>query len=227
MPPLSSSKRLAPWAFILAFFLIWSIRLGIYRIFDSDIQNPFLKRIVSDGWRALVWLILPILWLIFVERRGIVTAIRPNSVRSLRWAGLAGGALCALIVISYRLTFGHWTGIPLDRSWNTYAAILPSILLVGIAEEFIFRGVFLSGLLRGGWGPWRANFIAAVFFALSHWPGWLAGQGSMGPLSFLTASIRLVIFGMAMSGLVTLEGGIVVAILVHSFNDLWVGLFFY
>ena len=49
----------------------------------------------------------------------------------------------------------------------------------------------------------------------------------MGPLSLLTASIRLVVFGLMMSGLVTLEGGLILAVLIHSFNDLWVGLFFY
>jgi membrane protease YdiL (CAAX protease family) len=134
---------------------------------------------------------------------------------------------CCFIIIGYRLTFGHWTGIPPHEDWTTYAAIVPSIVLVGIAEEFVFRGVFLSGLLRNGWAPWRANLITATLFALSHWPGWFAGPSSMGPFAHITASIRLMVFGLVVGGLTTLEGGILIAIVVHSFNDLWVGLFFH
>jgi len=109
-------SRFAPWCFIIAFFAAWAVRLATFGLVDVHIQNLFLKRVLSDGWRALVWLVFPICWLV--------------------------------------------------------------------------------------------------------------GSGAMGPLSLLTASIRRFVFGLVMSGLVTLEGGPVLAVLVHSFNDLWGGLFF-
>jgi membrane protease YdiL (CAAX protease family) len=220
------SGRAAPWLFILSFFVLWIIRLYAYKLGEQSVQNFFLKRLLSDGWRVLVWVVLPIAWLALIEQRPINTAFRPLAAKSPRMARITALALIALIVIGYRWTYGHWTGIPSNRTWDVYTAVLPGVLLVGLAEELVFRGVFFSGLLQAGWSARTASLLASIMFTLSHWPAWLIASGPIGPVAMLAASTRLAVFGLVMNGLVILEGGLLLAIIVHAFNDLWVGVFF-
>lgn len=44
-------------------------------------------------------------------------------------------------------------------------------------------------------------------------------------MDWITATLRLFLFGMGISGLITLEGGLLLAVLVQTSDDAWGGLF--
>lgn len=184
------------------------------------------RRLWSDGWRILCWLILPLFWLQVIERRPLSAALHPCKGRAPR--------LVPLIVIS--LTIGHlcwlklstdrWHAIPADLPQSHYIAGAVGGLLVGLAEEFVFRGIFLSALIARRWPFAIANVIVALFFTLIHWPGWLLLGDGMSPVDLLFATATILVFGLIMGGLVWLEGGLVAAVLVHAAIDLINGLAF-
>jgi membrane protease YdiL (CAAX protease family) len=112
--------------------------------------------------------------------------------------------------------------IPAGHSALEYVLFVGGVGLLALGEEFTFRGVFLSGLLRSGFPFWQANAFTAAAFALSHWPGWLM-FGGMPAISLLTATVRVFLFGYVMGGLVRAEGGLIAAISIHTLNDVLAG----
>jgi membrane protease YdiL (CAAX protease family) len=140
---------------------------------------------------------------------------------SPRLAVVAGLALIVVWVAIERATTGAWHHVPLGRPSNEYIAAGIGAVMVGVAEEFVFRGIVMGELWRR-YGFWLANIGAAVLFAMIHWPGWvLLEHASLG--SVLASSGYLFLFGLVMGGLARLEGGIVMAAVVHGLNDLLVG----
>lgn len=60
----------------------------------------------------------------------------------------------------------------LDRIYGAMGegvlGFLAGVIMAPIAEEIIFRGVLMRGLLRMRWHPWVAIVVSALVFALSH-----------------------------------------------------------
>ncbi|MEM9301348.1 MAG: CPBP family intramembrane glutamic endopeptidase [Pseudomonadota bacterium] len=80
-------------------------------------------------------------------------------------------------------------------------------LYAGVVEEFAYRGVLVL-VLAGLIGPWAAFAASAVLFALGHLSGgW-------------RAALLGVPFALAMHIVVTISGGLLLAILVHAAYDL-------
>lgn len=179
----------------------------------------------GDAERLLVWLAFPALWLVKIEGRRIPDALYPVDPWSRRGAVIAGIALAGVLLLGMRYTRGQWDAVPGGHSVVQYLAVFASIALLALGEEFTFRGVFMSGLIQRGVPFWKVNLIVAVVFALSHWPGWLM-FGGISPTALATASLRVLVFGVLMGGLVRLEGGLIVAILLHWFNDVLAGTLF-
>jgi len=75
-----SRSRFAPWCFIIALFAAWAARLATFGLVDALIQSFFPKRVLSDGWRALVWLVFPISWLVGSGAMGPLS-LRTASIR--------------------------------------------------------------------------------------------------------------------------------------------------
>ena len=73
------------------------------------------------------------------------------------------------------------------------AMVAISILLVGPAEELLFRGA-IQGRLRQSWGPWPAIFGATVLFGAIHAP---AVSGTTGAVAgyLVTAAILGLLLG--------------------------------
>lgn len=230
---LSSSRRrpswtrsVNPWPFLAVFFAAWILRVLMEQQLGVSADDYLQRRLWSDGWRVLLWLILPLFWLEVIERRSLSAALRPSKGQAPRLVpitviSLTIGHLCWL-----KLSTDSWHGIPADLPQSHYLAGVIGGLLVGLAEEFVFRGIFLSALIARRWPFAAANIIVALFFMLIHWPGWLLLGSGMSPVDLLFASLNILLFGLAMGGLVWLEGGLIAAILVHAAIDLSNGLGF-
>lgn len=86
-------------------------------------------------------------------------------------------------------------------------------LYAGVVEEFTYRGV-LTLLLAGPVGYWPAATASALLFGLGHLAG---GWRTAGPS---------IAFALAMQAIVSLSGGLLLAVFVHVAYDLvaaWLG----
>lgn len=103
-----------------------------------------------------------------------------------RELALAGGSVLVLLVLQYSLLVGLSTfgvlpvenrAIDADAHAPAYflAMVAVSILVVGPAEELLFRGA-IQGLLKRAWGMWPALVAASLVFGLIHYN---VGAGSV------------------------------------------------
>ncbi|CAD5367143.1 CAAX amino terminal protease family [Rubrivivax sp. A210] len=83
-----------------------------------------------------------------------------------------------------RLAGVRWADVPLDL----LAAIVVSGVLVGFAEETLFRGLFLRALREGGRSEAVAAIWTAVCFGLFHLPNLAMGTGLVGTLQVILAA---------------------------------------
>jgi membrane protease YdiL (CAAX protease family) len=207
------------------FFVFWLLRMAAYGKIDEQIASAAGRQLVSAAWRIAFWIGLPLLWLKAVEQRPLRSALHPCQPLSPRWWPLATLGVIALIFVGERLTRGVWTGIPPHAAAPVLLRGSLAMVVVAIAEEFLCRGVILSGLLMRGWSYRIASLFVSLFFTLTHWPGWLYG-GTMGPGTLAELSLRIFLFGLLMTFLVRLEGGLKSAMLVHLVNNLVAGVAF-
>lgn len=78
-----------------------------------------------------------------------------------------------------------WNEVPLDL----LLAIIASGILVGFAEETLFRGFFLRGLREGGRTESSAAVWTAIAFGLFHLPNVFMGTGAIGLVQVVLAAL--------------------------------------
>lgn len=86
--------------------------------------------------------------------------------------------------IVLRLLGVRWREVPLDL----LAAMATAGVLVGFAEELLFRGFFLRGLREGGRPESSAAVWTAVAFGVFHLPNIVMGTGLVGLLQVVLAA---------------------------------------
>lgn len=105
--------------------------------------------------------------------------VRLASTRPMRAA-----MLLWWLAIGVRLVGVRWADVPP----SLLAAMVASGVLVGFAEETLFRGFFLRALRAGGRAEGRAALWVAVCFGLFHLPNVFMGMGALGLLQVLLAA---------------------------------------
>lgn len=78
----------------------------------------------------------------------------------------------------------RWNEVPLDL----LAAIVATGVLVGFAEEILFRGIVLRGLREGGGSEAVAVVWTSVCFGLLHLPNLFMGTGWIGIVQIVAAT---------------------------------------
>lgn len=91
--------------------------------------------------------------------------------------------------------------------------IVLSMLLVGPAEELLFRGV-LQARLRDSWGAWPAIVLATVVFGAIHFPAIIGDPSQQYATVLLTA-----LLGLVLGYLYERTGTIWVPAIVHGANN--------
>ncbi len=89
------------------------------------------------------------------------------------------------VAIAVRLAGVRWGDVPMDL----LAAIVASGVLVGFAEEILFRGLFLRGLREGGRAESSAAIWTAIAFVLFHLPNVFMGMGAIGLVQVFIATL--------------------------------------
>lgn len=95
------------------------------------------------------------------------------------------GLVAWWLLIGMRLLGVNWAAVPLDL----VLAVIASGVLVGFAEETLFRGLFLRGLREGGRNEASAALWTAACFGLFHLPNVFMGTGWIGLLQVLLAGL--------------------------------------
>lgn len=83
----------------------------------------------------------------------------------------------------------------------------------GIAEESVFRGLFLPRLAKSGLGDLKANLSQAISFGIFHWNGIPSGPSGVA-LTF--------VYGAVMGWLFQICGGLGAPVLAHSAADFFI-----
>lgn len=132
-------------------------------------------QIVKTVFQFVPFAVVVALFLLAADDRKLVRV----SVPDLRTLLLAGGSVVALLSLQYALLvslsrFGlePVTNSAIDPTTHApayfLAMVFVSILVVGPAEELLFRGA-IQGLFRRAWGVWPAIVAAALLFSLVHY----------------------------------------------------------
>ena len=132
---------------------------------------------------------------------------------------LVGGYFLVIGVLSGCSLFATYEGDRTLRPWYLIAAYLLCMLLVGVAEEWMFRGVHSELLLRryGATkeGVWKATIISGVLFGLAH----LSNLFGAAPVGVLVQCVVAAGMGMVFAAIYYRTGNIWVTVVLHAFID--------
>lgn len=145
--------------------------------------------------------------LLFMKQNGLLA-----KYGLVKWQGPARSYLYFIPVLLV-MTGNLWHGIgPVHTGAAQLFAVL-AMLLAGLSEELIFRGLLFRALLKKG-RPAAAIAISALTFGLGHLINLLAGQGGL-------ESLLQVVFACAWGFLFTYlfykSGSLLICILAHGF----------
>lgn len=132
---------------------------------------------------------------------------------------LVGGYFLVIGVYSAVVYTIIYEGERTLRPWYLIAAFVICMLLVGITEEFLCRGVLAELLLRHygatGQGIWRAVIVSGVLFGLAHLSNLLGAE----PVGVLVQCVIAAMMGMAFAAIYFRTGNIWVTVFLHAFVD--------
>lgn len=146
-----------------------------------------------------------------------------------RGSGFLKGLLTGLylIVMSvYSLIFFNllYEGDKKLQSWYFIAAFLACMVCVGIAEEFVFRGViatlFLKRFGTDKKGVWKAVAVSGVLFGIAHVSNILEGSLT----GVLVQTVIASMLGMLLAAIYFRTGCIWVTVFLHALIDVAAGI---
>jgi membrane protease YdiL (CAAX protease family) len=215
-------KRLP--AFLAVFFAAWTLRIVSIPWTDAAADTPATARMIADSWRVALWLGLPVLWCVAVEKIATRDAIdqRPGYDPRLAW-----GLVAAYLVVSRALAMWggeNWHAIPLHDIGASFFAALVGLAFVAVVEVFVFFGLVMKAL-RARLGFWTANALASLLFAAIQVPGWVMLIELDAP-TLATLLAQVFLFGLLLGGTMRLAGTPAAAIVLHFLNNALAGLGF-
>lgn len=164
--------------------------------------------------KLIVW-IIPSVVLIRKTGRTVRGVCRiPSWKKLVKWSLPLGGLFAILNIVSHLVK--HTPIIAGELSY----ALISTVIIAPVFEEFTMRGAVLGGLLQRYSFP-VANTIAALLFVLLHFPGWyFTHQLMANVLNPLGGALAIFAIGW-LCGLAAKRSETVVgAIVVHFLNNL-------
>ena len=190
----------------VAFFVVMS---ALNRPIVSEVQfGPSFDIIQRMFWPELGLASLAVGLVALFGWLRDVRLTSPVAARSARILILPGLMMLALVAVGEVTTLT--TGIsPTSEQVMTVAR---TMLLVGVFEEVVFRGILLHGL-ESRIGTLRAAFASSLLFGLMHYTNWLSGQhGLLTHLQVLHACS----IGLLMGAIVVRTNSLWPAIILHA-----------
>lgn len=206
---------LAEVVFLASLFvtdLIFTIVLVLFRA-DFSALDTYLYSTLQE----LVGALVAVLFLVRTDRAGLLRR---------RGSGFFNGLLVGmypLVFIGYN-TFGSLLlGRPENGTLQPAVRIctfLANMAMVGVAEEFIFRGVIAQTLLeRYGTaraGVWKACLVSGVLFGAAH----LSNLIGSAPFGVLMQCVFAASLGVMLAAIYFRTGNLWVTVFLHSAMDI-------
>ena len=215
------SRRRLTWQFV-GFWLTW---LVVQVFINSPIEHHlsgWSQELTLDAIKLVVWLGGG--WWFIHQAQPQTLAIAPRDQWRPNWHFTAGYLVWGIVVIYLLGQF--WLthhGLRISHSflpeyWGRY------FVVVGITEEFVFRGYFLNALLKHTSFAW-ANTIQAIVFTAMHIPRYLTTIPPMSPTVWLSNLVSVALLGALFGWLYAKSRSLWPGIVVHMTWDILVTLF--
>ena len=198
-----------------------SLLLASYLIvFALVLFGVDLERVDSYFLSAVQEAVGMVVALVILGRTGKMYLLRR------RGSGFFNGLLVGmypLVLIGYSLYTKLMFGMPEDGQLQPAFSIFSfflSMALVGVAEEFIFRGVIAQSLLEhfgtGRAGVWKACLLSGLYFGAAH----LTNLTGSAPLGVLMQCVFAASLGTLLAAVYFRTGNIWVTVFIHAAMDI-------
>lgn len=132
---------------------------------------------------------------------------------------LVGGYFLFLGVYSMIVYIAMYDGDRTLRPWYLIAVFVICMVLVGITEELLCRGVLAELLLRHygatRQGVWKAVIVSGVLFGMAHLSNLMGAE----PVGVLVQCVVAAMMGMTFAAIYFRAGNIWVTVALHAFVD--------
>ena len=154
--------------YLVLFFLAWTIKelwLIEYIYAFSEIISPLLEALV----KSLIWIVPAWIYIKLYIHSNPISFLKMNAnvKKGLFWGIFLSLLLGALLILEAYIFNG--VSFHFSLSFDDY---LNTVLMAGLAEEIVFRGVILQELNKRI-TFWKANLITALLFLVIHYPIWI------------------------------------------------------
>ena len=190
-----------------------SLLLILFVVRDIDAVDDYMLTFMQEAVGVLV------AWF-FLARTGKSGLLRR------RGSGFFNGLLVGmypLVLIGYSLYTKLMFGMPEDGQLQPAFSIFSfflSMALVGVAEEFIFRGVIAQSLLErfgtGRAGAWKACLLSGLLFGAAH----LTNLLSSAPFGVLMQCVFAASLGTLFAAIYFRTGNLWVTVFLHGAMDI-------
>lgn len=174
--------------------------------FLGDESTPFVRQFVIPLLAVVAFQTL------VVRKLGWWSSVMRDSAttdKTWLWAPIG---LFIVIAIAGTFATDGWT----DAGTSYVIGLAATVILVGVTEEFTFRGLLLVGARRIFSREWHAAIFAAALFGLFHLPNALLGN----PLSDeIPHVVQTAMLGLVFYALRRLSGTILVPMAIHAVWD--------
>jgi len=157
--------------FLLIFYFVWTIKelwlIDYIYSFGNNISS-LLEALV----KGLIWIVPTWLYIKYYLHTNPFEYLRVNVNVKI---GIFWGVVLSLLIGLY---FAFETYIINQQSFQFSLSIddyLNGILMAGIAEEIVFRGLILQEINKK-MAFWKANIITALLFLVIHYPVWIYNE---------------------------------------------------
>ena len=194
--------------------------------------NLTITYIVGGALATVSYIVIAVLYLHY-RPVTIHAPLRPPTLREVGW--IVGGIIIAFVAAILIEATGAALGAGGATNFATAAAVgnpvlvyglllVGNILLIGPAEELLFRGV-IQGRLRESFGPAIAIGITSLGFALSHIPSYWIGGSDLFTLGVLFALLGIAAGGLILGTIYERTKNLIVVALIHGLiNAVGVGI---
>lgn len=207
---------------LIGFWLVWLIVQIFLNVPIENHLTGWSQELALDAIKLTVWLGAGAWFLHQAAPSDLYLANRdqwhPN------WRFIPGYLVLALVIVYLvgQFILAHH-GLRINHSfrpefWGRY------FLVVGISEEFVFRGYFLNVLLTR-YSLTTANIIQAVAFASLHIPRYLTTVPAMIPMAWISNLVSVAALGALFGWLYARSKSLWPGIAVHMTWDILVTLF--
>ena len=196
--------------YLVLFYLAWTIKelwLIEYIYSFGEIISPLLEALV----KSLIWIVPAWIYIKLYLHSIPISFLKMNVnvKKGLLWGIFLSLLLGAFLILEAYLFNG--VSFHFSLSFDDY---LNTLLMAGLAEEIVFRGLILQELDKRI-TFWKANLITALLFLVIHYPIWIYND----IILQFGSHIYVFIIGLLLGFVYKKTGSLWSVIILHAFHN--------